>query len=128
MLYRRGVFYSQQQGVGDFTRYYLGEKPDITKDFVVNDAVVTDFRKYLDKQKIKYTDADIQANIVWLKWQIKREVFTSYFGLNDGYKVELQDDVQLEKAIDLIPQAKALYQNARKILAERNAGQLSQPQ
>ncbi len=128
MLYRRGVFYSQQQGVGDFTRYYLGEKPDITKDFVVNDAVITEFRKYLDKQKIKYTDADIQANIVWLKWQIKREVFTSYFGLNDGYKVELQDDVQLEKAIELIPQAKALYQNARKILAEREAGQLSQPQ
>jgi carboxyl-terminal processing protease len=128
MLYRRGVFYSQQQGVGDFTRYYLGEKPDITKDFVVNDAVVTDFRKYLDKQKIKYTDADIQANIVWLKWQIKREVFTSYFGLNDGYKVELQDDIQLEKAVDLIPQAKALYQNARKILAEREAGQVSQPQ
>jgi carboxyl-terminal processing protease len=128
MLYRRGVFYSQQQGVGDFTRYYLGEKPDVTKDFVVNDAVINDFRKYLDKQKIKYTDADVQANIVWLKWQIKREVFTSYFGLNDGYKVELQDDVQLEKAIDLIPQAKALYQNARKILAEREAGQVSQPQ
>jgi carboxyl-terminal processing protease len=128
MLYRRGVFYSQQQGVGDFIRFYLGEKPDITKDFVVNDAVVTEFRKYLDKQKIKYTDADIQANINWLKWQTKREVFTSYFGLNDGYKVELQDDVQLEKAIELIPQAKALYQNARKILAEREAGQLSQPQ
>ncbi len=128
MLYRRGVFYSQQQGVGDFIRYYLGEKPDITKDFVVNDAVVTEFRKYLDQQKIKYTDADIQANINWLKWQIKREVFTSYFGLNDGYKVELQDDVQLEKAVELIPQAKALYQNARKILAEREAGQLSQPQ
>ncbi|HEY4948972.1 MAG TPA: S41 family peptidase [Candidatus Acidoferrales bacterium] len=128
MLYRRGVFYSQQQGVGDFIRFYLGEKPDITKDFVVNDAVVAEFRKYLDKQKIKYTDADIQANVNWLKWQIKREVFTSYFGLNDGYKVELQDDVQLEKAIELIPQAKALYQNARKILAEREAGQLSQPQ
>jgi len=128
MLYRRGVFYSQQQGVGDFIRFYLGERPDITKDFVVNDAVVAEFRKYLDKQKIKYTDADIQANIGWLKWQVKREVFTSYFGLNDGYKVELQDDVQLEKAIELIPQAKALYQNARKILAEREAGQLSQPQ
>jgi carboxyl-terminal processing protease len=128
MLYRRGVFYTQQQGVGDFTRFYLGEKPEITKDFVVNDAVLAQFRKYLDQQKIKYSDADIQANINWLKWQIKREVFTAYFGLNDGYKVELQDDVQLEKAIDLIPQAKALYQNARKILAEREAGQVSQPQ
>jgi carboxyl-terminal processing protease len=127
MLYRRGVFYSQQQGVGDFTRFYLGEKPDITKDFVVNDDVIAQFRKYLDQQKIKYTDDNIQANLVWLKWQIKREVFTSYFGLTDGYKVELQDDPQLEKAVELIPQAKALYSNARKILAEREAGQPSQP-
>ncbi|MFZ1972410.1 MAG: S41 family peptidase [Candidatus Acidiferrales bacterium] len=127
MLYRRGVFYSQQQGVGDFTRFYLGEKPDVTKDFVVNDEVIAQFRKYLDQQKIKYTDDNIQANLVWLKWQIKREVFTSYFGLTDGYKVELQDDPQLEKAVELIPQAKALYTNARKILAEREAGQPSQP-
>jgi carboxyl-terminal processing protease len=127
MLYRRGVFYSQQQGVGDFTRFYLGEKPDITKDFVVSDAVIAQFKKYLDQQKIKYTEQDIQANLTWLKWQIKREVFTSYFGLNDGYKVELQDDPQLEKAIEMIPQSRALYQNARKILAEREAGQTSHP-
>jgi carboxyl-terminal processing protease len=127
MLYRRGVFYSQQQGVGDFTRFYLGEKPDVTKDFAVNDAVIGQFKKYLDQQKIKYTDQDIQANLTWLKWQIKREVFTSYFGLNDGYKVELQDDPQLEKAIEMMPQSRALYQNARKILAEREAGQTSHP-
>ena len=93
----------------------------------MNDAVIAQFRKYLDQQKIKYTSADIQANLTWLKWQIKREVFTSYFGLTDGYKVELQDDPQLEKAIDLVPQAKALYQNARKILAEREAGQTTRP-
>jgi carboxyl-terminal processing protease len=127
MLYRRGVFYSQQQGVGDFTRFYLGEKPTVTKDFVTNDEVIAQFKKYLDQQKIKYTEQDIQANLTWLKWQIKREVFTSYFGLTDGYKVELQDDPQLEKAIELVPQSRALYQNARKILAEREAGQTSHP-
>jgi carboxyl-terminal processing protease len=127
MLYRRGVFYSQPQGVGDFTRFYLGEKPNITKDFAVNDEVIAQFKKYLGQQKIKYSEQDIQANLAWLKWQIKREVFTSYFGLTDGYKVELQDDPQLEKAEELIPQAKALYTNARKILAEREAGQPSQP-
>lgn len=127
LLYRRGVFYPQQQGVGDFTRYYLGEKPDVTRDFVVTEPVIQDLRKYLDQQKIKYTEQDIQANLTWLKWQIKREVFTSYFGLNDGYKVELQDDPQLEKAIDAMPQARALYQNAEKILAEREAGQTSHP-
>lgn len=127
VLLRRGVFYLDPQGVGDFTRYYLGEKPDVTKDFVVNEDVIREFRKYLDKEKIKYTDQDIQANLNWLKWQIKRETFTSLFGLSDGYKVELQDDPQLDKAVEMIPQAKALYQNARKVLAEREASQPTHP-
>jgi carboxyl-terminal processing protease len=56
-----------------------------------------------------------------LKWEIKREVFTSVFGQNEGYKVELENDPQLDKAETLIPQARALYQNARKILAQRES-------
>ena len=36
-------------------------------------------------------------------------MFTTVFGLNEGYKVALENDPQLEKAEDLIPQAKALY-------------------
>jgi|HubBroStandDraft_6_1064221.scaffolds.fasta_scaffold03248_3 carboxyl-terminal processing protease len=126
-LYRRGVFYATPQGVGDFTRFYLSAKPDVTKDFVVTDEVINEFRKYLSNQHIKYTEPEIQENLTWLKWQIKREVFTSVFGLNEGFKVALQDDPQLDKAIELIPQSRALYQNARKIVAERQAGQTSHP-
>jgi len=44
------------------------------------------------------------------------------FGLNDGYQVALENDPQLDKAIASIPQAKALYANARKIVAERETG------
>src|SRR5580698_751329 len=46
LLERRGVFYPLPQGVGDFVRYYLGEKPDVTKDFVVDDSVIAQLRKY----------------------------------------------------------------------------------
>src|SRR5277367_4864583 len=127
MLLRRGVFYPFPQGVGDFVRFYLGEKPDVTKEFVVDDAVLNQFRKYLDQQHIKFTEPDIQDNLAWIKWKIKREVFTTVFGLNEGYKVELQEDPQLQKAEESIPQAKALYENARKIVAEREAGQPSHP-
>ncbi|HTP43992.1 MAG TPA: S41 family peptidase [Candidatus Acidoferrum sp.] len=127
MLLRRGVFYPFPQGVGDFVRFYLGEKPEVTKEFLADDAVLNEFRKYLDQQHIKFTEPDIQDNLAWLKWKIKREVFTTVFGLNDGYKVELQDDPQLQKAEELIPQARALYQNARKIVAEREGGQPTHP-
>jgi carboxyl-terminal processing protease len=122
LLERRGAFYPLPQGVGDFVRFYLGEKPDVTRDFVVDDAVIAQFKKYLGDQHIQFTEADIQQNLPWLKWEIKREVFTTVFGLNDGYQVALENDPQLDKAIASIPQAKALYANARKIVAERETG------
>jgi len=125
LLERRGVFYPLPEGVGDFARYYLGQRPNVTKDFVVDDSVIAQLKKYLANQKIRVTDQQIDQNLPWLKWEIKREVFTTLFGLNEGYKVELDNDPQLVKAEESIPQAKALYANARKIVAERQSS--SQP-
>jgi carboxyl-terminal processing protease len=127
LLERRGIFYPYPQGVGDFARYYLGERPEITKDFVVDDAVIEQLRKYLGNEHIQFTDADIQSNLPWLKWEIRREVFTTVFGLNEGYRIALENDPQLEKAIASIPQAKALYANARKIVAEKESGGNTNP-
>jgi len=122
-LYRHNVFYPYQNppSVGGFTTWYLGTKPDITRSFAADDAVMADFHKYLDKQGVKYTDADITANLDWIKHMIRLEVITSAFGLDDGYKVALENDPQIEKAIDSLPQARALYQNVRKIIAQRTA-------
>ncbi|MDR3721419.1 MAG: S41 family peptidase [Candidatus Acidoferrales bacterium] len=127
LLERRGVFYPVAQSVGDFVRYYLGEKPAITKDFVVDDAVIAQLRKYLSEQHIQVGESDIQQNLPWLKWEIKREVFTTVFGVNDGYRIALENDPQLDKAITSIPQAKALYANARRIVAERETGASTRP-
>lgn len=121
LLVARGVLYPLPQSVGDFAQFYLGTRPDVTKNFVVDDAVMNEFKKFLDKEHIDYSAADIQNNAPWLKWEIKREVFTSVFGLDAGYKVELENDPQLDKAETLVPEARALYQNVRKILAQREA-------
>jgi carboxyl-terminal processing protease len=128
LLEARGVLYPLPSGVGDFARYYLGEKPQITKDFTVDDAVLTDFQKYLTEQHIPFTPQQIQQITPWLKWEIKREVFTTVFGLDAGYKVQLENDPQLEKAIDSLPQAKALYATARKVVAQReNSSDIGNP-
>lgn len=131
LLERRGVMYPTDlppQGVGDFARFYLGQHPDVTKDFVVDDAVIDQFKKFLTQQHIEFTPQQIQQNLPYLKWEIKREVFTSVFGLDAGYKVALENDPQLAKAISAIPAARVLYANARKVDAERAAaGTNSQP-
>ena len=118
-LLRRRVFLPYEIGVGDFATYYLAEKPIITKDFAADDAVMSEFRKFLDKQKVSFAEADIAENLDWIKRKIKRELFISVYGLEEGYKVELENDVQVQKAIEAIPQARALYENARRVVAQR---------
>ena len=122
LLLRREVFFAYQGGVGAFTTYFLGNKPEITKDFVVNDNVMKTFRGYLDKEKIPYTEDDMAQNLGWIKREIRKEAFISVFGLTEGFKVELEEDVQLQRAVESLPQARALYENARKIIAQRASG------
>jgi carboxyl-terminal processing protease len=121
LLLRRDIFYPFKGSVGTFTTFFMATRPDVTKDFVVDDSVMNEFRMALDKEKVPYTDADIAANLDWIRRQIKKEVFLSVFGLRASYEVELQDDPQVLKAIESIPQAKALYQNVRHLMAQRTA-------
>jgi hypothetical protein len=126
-LLRRDVFFPFEGSVGSFTTYFLGTKPRITKDFEVNDEVVALFRGYLDKQNIHYTEADIAANADWIKREIKKEAFISMFGLPTGNEVELENDPLVEKAVESLPQARALYENVRRVLAQHIATPFAQP-
>lgn len=126
-LLRRDVFFPFEGSVGNFTTYFLGTKPQVTKSFEVNDAVIAAFRGYLDKEHVHYTDADITANLDWIKQQIKKEVFISVFGLPTGDEVSLESDPQVLKAIEYLPQARALYENARRVLAQRVTSPFAQP-
>ncbi len=118
-LLRSDVFFYSNQGVGGFTRYYLGTRPTITKSFEVDDAVLRDLRTYMSKHDIRYTEPEISENLDWIKRKIRQEVFLSTFGEQEGTKVQLEADPQVQKAVEAIPQARALYETARKIVAQR---------
>jgi carboxyl-terminal processing protease len=126
-LYRSDVFFPAETGVGGFTRYFLGSKPTITKDFEVDDALMQKFRDYLGKHNVHYTEPEMAENLDFIKRKLKQEVFMSAFGQQEGFKVLLEADPQVQKAVDAIPQARALYQNVRKIVAQRSNGGFTQP-
>jgi carboxyl-terminal processing protease len=127
LLYRDDVFFPAETGVGGFTRSYLGTKPAITKDFEVDDNVMRVFREYLSKHNVRYTEPEMAESLDWIKRKIKQEVFMSSFGQQEGFKVLLEADPQVQKAVEAIPQARALYQNAKKIVAQRAGGPVEQP-
>jgi carboxyl-terminal processing protease len=127
LLYRNDVFFPAETGVGGFTRSFLGSKPTITKDFEADDDVMHTFREYLSKHNVRYTEPEMAENVDWIKRKIKQEVFLSTFSQQEGFKVLLEADPQVQKAVEAIPQARALYQNARKIVAQRIGGSIDQP-
>jgi carboxyl-terminal processing protease len=126
-LVRADVFYPFETSVGGFTRHYLGTRPTVTKDFEADEAVLTDFRKFLTIQNVRYTEPELAENLDWVKRKIKQEVFVSIFGQQEGFKVLLEADPQVLAGIDAVPQARALYKKARKIIAERAGAATYQP-
>jgi carboxyl-terminal processing protease len=90
-----------------------------TKTFEVDDATLQEFRKFLDDEKVPYTEADLLANNDWVRSSIKSEIFTDAFGQEEGLKARAESDPEVLKALDLMPQAKQLTDNAKKVLAER---------
>src|SRR6201987_995891 len=126
-LIRSDVFFPYEAGVGGFTRYYLGTRPSVTKEFTADDTAMKEFREYLAKKNVHYTEPEVSENLDWIKRKIKQEVFMSVYGQQEGFKVELEADPQVQKAVDSIPQARALYENARRIVAQRMGGTPDQP-
>src|SRR5712675_2302494 len=108
----------------NFAKHYLGNR-HVDKNFEVNDAVMQDFRKFLDSQKIPFTEADLTEGLDYIKSNIKTELFISEFGQEEGLRVRAENDPQVIAALNQLPKAKELAENARKIVAQRAAAQQS---
>lgn len=100
-------------------RYIVSHHP--TKSFEVDEPVMQEFRKFLDEEKIPYTEGELIENNDWVRSQIKSEIFVDSFGQEEGLKVRAEGDPQVTKALELLPQARTLAENAKKVIAERNA-------
>jgi carboxyl-terminal processing protease len=66
------------------------------------------FKDYLKANQGDYTDADVNANLDWVKSNIKAELFTSQFGQLEGLKVRAEADPEIAKATTFLPEAMAL--------------------
>jgi carboxyl-terminal processing protease len=91
----------------NFSKHYLATHT-VPKDFVVDDAVLQQFKDFLKTNQIEYTDADVAGVSDWLKTSIKSELFTSQFGQLEGLKVRAEWDPQIAKAVTFLPEAQAL--------------------
>src|SRR5205814_4869844 len=108
----------------NFAKHYIVTH-HVTKGFQVDEAVMQEFRKSLDAEKVPYTEADLLQNEEWVKSNLKSEIFVDAFGQEEGLKVKAETDPEVLKGLDMLPQARQLAENAKKVIAQRNSTTLT---
>src|SRR5262249_9104077 len=113
-LFRTGLF--------NFTRWYFGShNTQLSKSWTPDDAVLADLAKYLREHGTQFTDETFQKDLSWIKRQLTREMFTTAFNVDEADAVFLRMDPEVEKAVELMPGAETLLENARKVISQRTS-------
>ena len=119
-LYARGLFF-------EFAVDYLAKHPAIARDFSVTEAVRDDFFRFVDASPGLAFEKGAKAAYAGEKdpfpvdLALREEILTARFGDEAGYRVSLENDVQLKKALTLFPEAEKLaIAHERMLLAKKS--------
>jgi carboxyl-terminal processing protease len=95
--------------------------PKSVPSLEITDAILDDFKKFLrENRHVDFTNEEIQNNVDFIKRRIKQDVYTSFFGIQEGFKIGIQGDNQVLKALEMIPEAKSLMTSGRMSPAAQN--------
>ena len=74
----------------------------------VSPAQLVLFKQLAAEKKVNLTPAQIDAETPYVSRRIKAEVASNLYGLVARYRIDAEGDGQLQKALDLFPQARKL--------------------
>lgn len=90
-----------------------GKNPRPT-DFPIADRVVDAFKEFVrSRSEFHVTSAEIDAELDFAKLRLRHEIITAAFSNDAGARVLLESDVQVQRALDSLPDAKRLAESIR---------------
>lgn len=88
--------------------------------YPITDDLLAAFRQYIsNKPQFNASEERINANVAYIRAQMRRELITAAYGPEGGDQVYLSDDVQFRKAFESLDRARVLADNARRARADR---------
>ena len=98
------------EGVGEEYQALRGKNRSAKPlpEFAITETILEDFRQFLRERNIEFTNEDLEKNVDFIKRRIREAVFTAYFGIQEGYRVAVEGDNQVQKALAEMPDAELL--------------------
>lgn len=102
-----------------YVQEFLEGNPPVDASFSVSDEMVADFADFARAERgVEFTDEELAANLAFVKSQILIEVIYNRLGVKESDRIRFEDDPQVLRAIELIPEARALALSAREARGE----------
>jgi hypothetical protein len=77
------------------------------------------FHDFLTSNKFEFTEADYTKDYDWIRNRLQAEIDKTAFSVDVADQFEIKTDPEVLAAIDAMPKAQGLLNNAHKILVER---------
>ena len=87
------------------------ERRQRIEELAITDETLELFENFLREKEVELTDGDFEENRQVIVNRLKQEVVLNLFGDEESFRIALRIDNQLQKAIELLPEAAALMQN-----------------
>ncbi len=106
---------------------YVAKHPDVTKDVAVTPAVIEEFTNFAASKDIAPM-ADIRDALQkpndrrYIERALKAEIIAAKYGFDASYPYRLQGDNQVEKALELFPEAQKLAAQASEMQKQGQPG------
>ena len=83
----------------------------------MTDSILEEFREFLVSEEFLFTSEDWEKEQDFLKVRIKRQLFSSLYGPAEDEFVKIQNDPMVQRALELLPEAKQLTADPQKFAA-----------
>ena len=87
------------------------ERRQRIEELAITDETLEFFEDFLRYKEVELTDEGFQEDRQIIANRLKQEVVLNLFGDEESFRIALRIDNQLQKAIELLPEAAALMQN-----------------
>jgi carboxyl-terminal processing protease len=112
----------------EFTRFWFAKhSTDLPKGWMPDAAVMDALHEFLVDKDVKFAETDFLKDRDWIRRYLAREFYINAFGEDASDRVFAETDPEVQRAVEAMPKAVTLVQNARKVIVERMAGQDKQP-
>ncbi len=101
------------------TQYRQPYSAETINRYPISEPLLAAFRQYLTtKPPFQVTDEQFNANLNYIRTQMRREILTAAFGPEVGEQAYISEDNQLQEAIHSFDKARQLNETARRVYGE----------